>query len=134
MNSYWSFGERSDPSPSVDHIVERWREIQKDLLAFQKDVGKPIMFLEIGWFSQANVAYEPWDYTQDDQPVDIDLQRNLYEGFFRAWYGDPRLGGFSVWEWPPGDGGPEDRGYTPEGKPAEKVLREWLAKPKWKVQ
>src|SRR3954453_14403482 len=46
MNSYWSFGDRSNPSPSVEHIVERWREIQKDLLAFQKDVGKPIMFLE----------------------------------------------------------------------------------------
>ena len=91
------------------------------------------MFLEIGWFSQANSAHEPWDYTQDDQPIDLELQRKLYEGFFRTWHGDHRLGGFSVWEWPPGDGGKDDRGYTPEGKPAEKVLREWLAKPPWKV-
>jgi hypothetical protein len=34
-----------------------------------------------------------------------------------------------VWSWEPGDGGPSDKGYTPENKPAEKVLREWLAKP-----
>jgi hypothetical protein len=135
MNSYWSFGDRyKNPDPSVEHIVKRWREIQSDLLPFQKKVGKPIIFLEIGWYSQDDVAYEPWDYTQEDHAVDVDLQRKLYQGFFEAWYGDPRLGGFSVWEWPPGDGGPEDHGYTPEGKPAEKVLREWLGKPKWKVQ
>jgi hypothetical protein len=34
----------------------------------------------------------------------------------------------------PGDGGSDDRGYTPEGKPAEKVLREWMNKPRWTVK
>ena len=57
--------------------------------------------------------------------------RKLYEGFFKSWYGHPNLGGFMVWEWTPEDGGEDDKGYTPENKPAEKVLREWLAKP-WK--
>ena len=67
MNSYWSFGEeKSNPNPSLDHIVDRWHEIQEDLFAFQKKVKKPIIFLEIGWFSQQNVAYEPWDYTKDE--------------------------------------------------------------------
>jgi hypothetical protein len=64
----------------------------------------------------------------------MELQRKLYEGFFRSWWGDPRLGGFSVWEWPPDQGGKEDRGYTPKDKPAEGVLREWLAKPRWQVK
>jgi hypothetical protein len=133
MNSYWKFGEKhSNESPSVDHIIQRWHEIQSDLLPWVKKQGKPLLFLEIGWFSQKNVAYEPWDYTRE-QPIDLELQRKLYEGFFRAWWDNPQLGGFSVWDWPPGDGGPEDNGYTPENKPAEKVLREWLAKPRWKV-
>ena len=50
------------------------------------------------------------------------------------WYGNPALGGFMMWEWPPGDGGANDRGYTPENKPAEQVLREWLAKKAWVVK
>lgn len=129
MNSYWKFSKSASHNPTVDEIVARWREIQKDLFEFQAKAGKPIMFLEIGWFSQKNVAWEPWDYTQEDQPIDLDLQRKLYEGFFTAWWGDPRLGGFSVWEWPPDAGGREDRGYTPKGKPAEAVLREWFARP-----
>src|SRR4051812_13322798 len=33
MNSYWKFGEKhSNESPTVDHIVGRWHEIQSDLL------------------------------------------------------------------------------------------------------
>jgi hypothetical protein len=81
-----------------------------------------------------NAAHEPWDYTRTDQPVDVELQRKLYEGFYRAWWGNPSLGGFMMWEWPPGDGGTKDRGYTPENKPAEQVMRQWLAKPRWQVR
>ena len=38
--------------------------------------------------------------------------------------GNPQFGGFMVWEWTPGEGGKDDKGYTPENKPAEKVLRD----------
>jgi hypothetical protein len=134
MNSYWKFGDKgTNEDPTVEQIKTRWSEIQKDLLPWVQRQGKPLMFLEIGWFSQKNVAYEPWDYTKDE-PVDVELQRKLYEGFFESWWGNPDLGGFSVWEWTPGDGGPKDTGYTPENKPAERVLRDWLAKPRWSVK
>jgi hypothetical protein len=134
MNSYWKFTPEREHDPTVPEIVQTWKGIQDDLFKFQDKENKPIMFLEIGWFSQANVAWEPWDYTQEDQPIDLELQKKLYEGFFQAWWGNPRLGGFSVWEWPPDAGGAEDRGYTPKGKPAEKILREWLSKPRWEVK
>ena len=47
---------------------------------------------------------------------------------------NPSLGGFSIWDWPPNSGGPEDKGYTPEGKPALDVLRDWLKKGRWEVK
>jgi hypothetical protein len=134
MNSYWKFGDESqNPRPSVEQIEKRWKEIQGDLIPFVKKTGKPLLFLEIGWFSQENVAYEPWDYTKD-KAIDLDLQRRMYEAFFRSWWGNPHLGGFSIWEWTPGDGGPENNGYTPENKPAEQVLREWFKKQRWEVR
>lgn len=138
MNSYWTMGEKptgDHATTTVDEIIGRWREIQNghgkipSLLGNQEKLGKPILFLEAGWFSQRNTAYEPWDYTKEGEPVDLELQKRLYEAFFRSWYGNPALAGFMIWEWPPSDGGPEDRGYTPKNKPAEKVLREWLRKP-----
>ncbi|MDQ3439457.1 MAG: hypothetical protein M3478_03810 [Planctomycetota bacterium] len=132
MNSYWKLGDnRKVP---VEEIERRWKDIQKDLLPFQRDVNKPLMFLEVGWCSLTNAAHEPWDYTRTEHPVDAELQRKLYEGFFRSWHGNPHFGGFMIWEWTPGEGGKDDKGYTPENKPAEKVLREWIAKPRWEVK
>ena len=132
MNSYWKLGKNHEVT--VEQINGRWREIQRDLLSFLREVDKPLLFLEVGWCSLRNAAHEPWDYTKDSEPIDLDLQKRLYQGFFQSWHGNPMLGGFSAWEWTPGDGGPDDRGYTPENKPAEDVLREWLAKPRWEVR
>ncbi len=128
MNSYWALGD--DENVTNDEIVKRWRGIQKELFAFQKKINKPIIFLEVGWCSMANMAAEPWDYTKDEYEAktDFDLQKRLYEAFFEAWHGRPELGGFCIWVWDPGTPAADDRGYTPKGKPAEKVLREWLGK------
>jgi len=130
LNSYWSLGKNEHAS--LDEIKGNWAKIQNELFAFQKTVHKPLFFLEVGWCSMATMASEPWDYTKDESesPTDLDLQKRLYEGFFESWYGKPELGGFSIWEWDPQGGGPNDRGYTPKGKPAEDVLKSWLAK-KW---
>jgi hypothetical protein len=134
MNSYWNLGmvgrktlDRKEITP--DTIKQRWGEIQEDLFAFTKSTGKPLVLLEAGWCSVSNAAHEPWDYTQETVGFDMDLQKKLYEGFFKAWWGNSNLGGFMLWEWTPGDGGTDDRGYTPEGKPAEKVMKEWFKKP-----
>jgi hypothetical protein len=135
MNSYWQLSkEVGSKNVSIEEITGRWRDIQEGLLPFLRKVHKPLIFTEIGWFSQANVAKEPWDYTKPDEPVDLELQKKLYEAFFQSWWGNPMLGGFSIWEWPPNMGGPDDKGYTPEGKPALEVLRAWLKKGRWEVK
>lgn len=133
MNSYWKLGD--DKNVSVEEIKKNWQRYKNEVLGFVAKKKKPLMFLEAGWCSMSNAASEPWDYTTNDA-VDNDLQKRLYEGFFETWYGEPLLGGFSIWAWTPGDGTDEEneKGYTPENKPAEKVLREWMAKPAWTVK
>jgi hypothetical protein len=132
VNGYYTLGP--DRSVTADQIAREWARIQTDLLAFAAQKGRPLLFTEIGWCSQDNAATVPWDYTQN-RPTDDELQQKLYDGFFRAWWGNPSLGGFLVWEWSPGDGGrgthPQRTGYTPENKPAEQTLRRWLANPRW---
>ena len=125
-NSYWSLGD--DQNVSLDEILRRWGQSPGAVLEFAKKKGKQLYFTEVGWCSLRNAASEPWDYTQEHEPIDLKLQARLYEGFFKFWHNKEGFAGFSIWEWPPGDGGKENRGYTPENKPAEKVLREWLSK------
>jgi hypothetical protein len=131
MNSYWALGD--DHNATVDQIIAHWKKIQKDLIPFVQKEGRPLILLEAGWCSLANAASASWDYTQATEPIDLALQKRLYEGFFQSWYGNPNMGGFIMWDWPPTDGGPDDRGYTPKNKPAEQVLHDWLAKPAWTV-
>jgi hypothetical protein len=118
----------------VEEIDRRWAKIQQDLFAWQAKVKKPIILLEAGWCSLANASYEPWDYTREDLPLDLDIQRRLYEGFFESWWGKPQSAGFMMWEWSiDTPGGPEDKGYTPRGKPAADVMKKFMAMPRWKV-
>ena len=130
MNCYYKLG--NDKDVTKPEIESRWREIQNNILKFSREKAKPILFTEVGWCSLENAASEPWDYTKMDLPADNDLQKRLYEAYFDVWYGNPHLGGFMMWEWPPGEA--EEKGYTPKGKPAEQVMREWFAKKTWTVE
>jgi hypothetical protein len=133
MNSYWALG---DTDSSVKDINSRWADIQKDVFHWDAtSANKPIILLEAGWCSLSNSAKDSWDYTQTQLPVDLDLQKRLYEAFFESWWGQPKSAGFIMWEWPPDEaGGPTDKGYTPRGKPAADVMKQWFAKPRWQVQ
>lgn len=132
MNSYWKMG--NDRNVSIEEVVQRWQKIQENVLGFARMKGKPLVLLEVGWCSISNAADEPWDYTKEYLQQDLELQRKLWEGFFKAWHGKKGFGGFMVWEWTPGNRPPEDKSYTPENKPAEKVIREYFAKPGWEAK
>jgi hypothetical protein len=132
MNSYYKLGDNA--KVSVADINKRWAPIRDHILEFSRKINKPVFMTEVGWCSQANAATDPWDYTQDSVPLDLDLQKRLYESYFETWYGQKAFAGFMLWSWTPNASGPQDRGYTPEGKPAEQVLRKWLAKGPWQVQ
>jgi hypothetical protein len=130
MNSYWTLGK--DSGANIDEIKGRWAEIQKTMFPFLEKEHKPVLLLEAGWCSLANAAKDPWDYTQDQLDADNDLQRRLYEGFFQSWWNKPPLAGFMIWEMHPG-GDATGKGYTPVDKPAEGVLKDWMARPRWNI-
>ncbi|HXE54012.1 MAG TPA: hypothetical protein VN541_13405 [Tepidisphaeraceae bacterium] len=140
MNCYYDLGYDIKGShvqknqATVSQLNQRWAELRKAILGFGAKIQKPVIMLEVGWCSMGNAVTEPWDYTQVTEPLDLDIQKRLYESYFESWYGQPGLGGFMIWAWTPNASGPQDRGYTPEGKPAEQVLRSWLAKGPWKVE
>ena len=130
INCYYKLGD--GPDVTVAQIDENWVKIHDTLVDFVEKNHKPLVFLEAGWCSLSNAAKDPWDYTRTDLNADPQLQKRLYQAFFDTWYGDPHLGGFMMWEWEAN--APAEKGYTPQGKPAEAVLREQFAKKPWVVK
>lgn len=126
MTSYYTLADRKNAS--VDDIMRRWLPIQAEILAWQRQIDKPLLFTEVGWCSQEGAATAPWNYYQNQHatPGGLEEQRRLYEAFIRVWGQSPELMGIIWWEWSPAAGGAGDYGYTPRGKPAEQLLRQWL--------
>jgi hypothetical protein len=127
MTSYYTLADKK--GPSVEELVKRWQPHYKELTEWQRQLGRPIVFTEVGWCSQEGAATAPWNYYQSStaSPAGMEEQRRLYEAFLQVWDTTPGVGGIIWWEWTAGAGGPQDYGYTPKAKPAEQVLRRWFA-------
>lgn len=109
-------------TPTQAELTARWHAIRDHILAWRaRYPDKRLLFTEVGYPAQDGCAMTPWDYTLD-QPVDIEEQRMCYRAFVDTWRGDPALAGVFFYEWW-GAGGPGDRGYTPRGKPAARLVR-----------
>ena len=120
------------PNPSLETLVAGWQPHLRALARLQKQVGKPVIFTEVGYKTTADAAAEPWkwpDRTAALQPADEATQARCYEAMFRACWGLPWLKGMFIWKWYPGleADGPARRhaDFTPQHKLAEAVLARW---------
>lgn len=125
VTGYFELARDRDPRPEA--LAQAWRRARDELVGFAAARGKPLWITEVGYASVDGAAARPWDYGMDG-PVDLEEQRRCYAAFVEAWRGVDALAGVFFWIWD-GAGGRRDRGYTPRGKPAEAVLRQWLAGP-----
>lgn len=127
MTSYYELA--GGPNPQQSEVDGRWAEIKKDIMTFQQEVQKPIIFTEVGWCSQEGAAHEGWNYYANQKATEAGQreQAMLYESFMKAWSDEAGVGGIIWWEWDPSPGGATDFNYTPKGKLAEGLLRRWFA-------
>ncbi len=126
LSGYYELTQDPDPAPAS--LVAGWRAVRERLLDWRQEAGlsgRPLLFLEVGYTSQDGCASRPWDYT-GERALDLAEQAACYRAFAAAWRGCPVLEGVFFYEWW-GEGGPQDRGYTPRGKPALEELRRYFS-------
>ena len=102
----------------------------KEIEAWQKTHGKPVLFTEIGYRSIEGSAKEPWDYSKGG-PVDLKQQYNCYKAALSTFWGKEWFYGYYWWSWRTKAAiqGKYHRGYTPNDKPASELLDKWYSKP-----
>jgi len=124
MNAYYEVGKET--GPEVNAMVARWKVIQKGIRSWRRANGdKPVVITEIGYPSRTGASVDPWNYFGEGDPAPQE-QRKCFEAFFQAWKGETMLAGVYFYLWS-GNGGPQDRDYTPRGKPAQDVIQAWYA-------
>lgn len=121
VHAYFPLTNRSDAT--VEQLVTGWQQHVGDIRALCLTHDKPVAFLEVGYRSVPGAAIEPWCY-DEEKPDDETEQAESYEALFRTFWHEPWFDGLFMWKWNVG-AGDRDR-YSPQGKPAETVLREWF--------
>ena len=122
------------PHISLEEMIAALSKHLEFTQSFSDGFGKkPIAFTEIGTRSAHGNVILPFNYTADSY-YDGEEQANYMEAVFSTFSKLPCWLGPYWWKWdetqyrPQYNGDPAgDRGFTIQGKPAEKVLRKWFA-------
>ncbi len=125
VDAYYPLSNKREPS--LEELKDAWRPHVQELSALAARWQKRIILTEIGYRSLDGTSMHPWDW-QIQGEVDLEEQEVCYRAAFESVYDEPWLAGIFWWSWSPDpfEGGPDDTGYSPHGKPAEDVLRAWF--------
>jgi len=112
----------NNPDAGLGEMLVGWRFWIQRLRTWQAGIGKEIVFTEIGYTSQDGTNMRPFDFDISDR-IDLQEQADAYRAALITLQGQSWVRGIFWWMWDPGrTGGPNDRGYTPYGKPAQDEL------------
>ena len=115
------------PNPSLDTLRAHWRRHRRALAQVHQQTGKPVLLTEIGYRSARTAAEAPWRWPEKEGgvPADSTLQARCYRAFFSTMHGAPWFAGAIIWKWHPRTSRQRPTAFTPQGKPAERVLARW---------
>lgn len=124
IDAYYTLTNKTDPT--VEELKMGWTRPISFLRELSETWDKPIIFTEIGYRSVDGAAMHPWEYGTNPA-IDLQEQADAYQATFESVFDEDWFAGMFWWSWDtnPMQGGPCDNGFTPKGKPAEVVLREW---------
>ncbi|HPS20523.1 MAG TPA: hypothetical protein PKY78_06015 [Candidatus Omnitrophota bacterium] len=128
INAYFPLSEKMDPT--YEEMSAGWDKWMTEMEEFQKQVQKPIIFPEIGCNSCDGAAMRPWEHDPRKE-LNLRLQADYYKVLMDRFFNKEWFYGAYWWYWAtnPNSGGEYNRSFTPQGKPAEKVVTEYYFKP-----
>jgi len=122
------------PGDSEETMVGNWLPVRDKLKRLHAEFDKPVVFMEIGCRSALGCAAMPWDFSHTELPFSEEEQANFYSSALRAFWEESWFAGYFWWDWSvrlyPLEEAKTNTGFDIYGKKAERVLKEWYAKPR----
>lgn len=122
-----------DVSPGISSLMNKWKPVISQLENFSNKTGKKILFCEYGYMSVDGCAGKVWEVEKNLATLKVNhtAQSNSYEALWSALHKKQFWAGGFIWKWFPegmGHEGYPEKDYTPQDKPAERVLQKWFSK------
>ncbi|WP_245577807.1 glycoside hydrolase family 113 [Gelidibacter mesophilus] len=121
----------SKQSPTLEDAKEGWQKHKSGIKAYAVKHNKPILFTEFGYRSIDFAGRAPWTVDRVDKQVNLEAQSVLTQALFEEFWHEEWFAGGFVWKWfhrHDAAGGKDDNRFTPQNKPAEKVIRTFYKK------
>jgi hypothetical protein len=111
------------PEPDLEDIKKGWEKWKLEIRNWHASINKPILFTELGYASTPSAPHSPWQGGMQGN-ADLEIQAKCYDAFFKTIWKEPWFAGVYWWKWNPSvrSGGKYNRRFTPQNKPAEKIL------------
>ncbi len=123
--------------PTAQQISKGWDKYLPKIEAVSKQYNRNVLFTEMGYKSTADSAIEPWVWVEDpsnnSKTLSFETQANCYKAFFNKVWEKEWFAGVHIWQmrndFEKGRG-MSDFDFTPQGKPAETILKNGFNKKK----
>ena len=128
IDPYFPLSDKDRPDP--EEIKAGWDKWVKEMEEVQAKGQKPIIFPEAGYCSADGAARTPWEEVVTGS-LNLKLQADCYEALLATFWEKPWFYGVYWWKWGTDVrfGGPSNKGYSPQNKPAQDIVTQWYAKP-----
>ncbi len=133
VQAYFPLSDKENPG--VAELISGWQSHKTAIKKVSTAFSKPVIFTEIGYKSRSDTAIRPWEWpNRSSTPAtaaELQTQANCYEAFFKTFWNQEWCAGAYFWKWFPKlserKSGNPGRDFTPQNKPAERVMARWFA-------
>lgn len=122
-------------NPDLETIKKGWDRHLNELAALSKEHGKPILFTEVGYKSEASATIKPWEwgsaFSALYQQKSNRTQQLAFEALFEKLWKQDWFRGTYIWQWDTRtspDSTFERMDFSPRYKPAENIIAKWYGK------
>jgi hypothetical protein len=124
INAFFDLAQHDNAS--TEEYAASARQYAQQVGEFSKLMGKPVVFMELGYTSRPNGGVKPWKWPENvgTVAVDEDEQSRSFEAITQAFLTEPWFAGFLVWRYPANlrDLQEPRWGYSPYEKKADDTL------------
>jgi len=113
-------------NPTLAELEKGWEHHKINIKKLAEKYQKPILFTEFGYRSVNYATKEPWSSTKIEGEVNLTLQSEALQSLFNQFWSEKWFAGGFVWKWHANQqesGGGNNNRYTPQNKPAEKLIK-----------
>ncbi|WNW01014.1 glycoside hydrolase TIM-barrel-like domain-containing protein [Tenacibaculum sp. HL-MS23] len=128
IDAYFPLSDKK--SATTEDFEKGWQVHKKEIISVREQVNKPVLFTEYGYRSVDYNGIKPWESNRVVEKVNLEAQRNATEAIYNQFWKEEWFAGGFVWKWFHKHnevGGEDNNRFTPQNKPAERLLKELYA-------